>query len=437
VAASQYVVTSDSRLTDARTPTAGSTNYIQNTTPQAGSNFNISGTGTIGGNLIANGNVGIGTTSPSSKLTVSGSTGLGAYVIKATNSTGNGVFGSGNITGILGSGVNGVIGSSASASGAGLVGENTSSGIGVWGTSTSGDAGRFDGTVVVNGNVGIGTPAPLAKLDVRGHIVSQVTVLTSISGTSDSGIGVEGFSDSSRGVYGSSGSDTGVFGFSGSGRGVYGGTGSASSTIAGVWGETSASGGTGVVGNAFGTNSAGVSGIADPSGGTGVYGRGAANGVYGSSSTGNAGYFQGRVTVTGNVCAANISCASDARLKQNIRPLSYGLREVLRLHPVRWQWKDTTTTQLNLGLVAQEVEPVLPELVLRGVDAKGSLGLNYMGLIPVLVKGTQEQQAQIDEQRKHINRQQSQIKEQQSEIEALKKLVCLDHPGADICKRKD
>ncbi len=55
VAASQYVQTADTRLTDARTPTAGSTNYIQNTTtPQAASNFNISGDGTAGGTLSGN-----------------------------------------------------------------------------------------------------------------------------------------------------------------------------------------------------------------------------------------------------------------------------------------------------------------------------------------------------------------------------------------------
>ncbi len=46
VAANQYVLTVDARLSDARTPTAGSANYIQNgSTPQATSNFNISGTG--------------------------------------------------------------------------------------------------------------------------------------------------------------------------------------------------------------------------------------------------------------------------------------------------------------------------------------------------------------------------------------------------------
>src|SRR5882724_3434889 len=52
VAANQYVLTTDARMTDARAPTAGSTSYIQNTTSlQATSNLNISGNGTAGGTL--------------------------------------------------------------------------------------------------------------------------------------------------------------------------------------------------------------------------------------------------------------------------------------------------------------------------------------------------------------------------------------------------
>ncbi|HEY6120522.1 MAG TPA: hypothetical protein VIV66_11210 [Pyrinomonadaceae bacterium] len=55
VAASGYVQTNDARLSDARAPTAGSSNYIQNgTSLQAGSNFNISGNGTTGGTLSGN-----------------------------------------------------------------------------------------------------------------------------------------------------------------------------------------------------------------------------------------------------------------------------------------------------------------------------------------------------------------------------------------------
>ena len=57
IAANQYVVTTDPRLSDERAPTAGSSNYIQNQNagPQASSNFNISGNGTLGGDLAVGG----------------------------------------------------------------------------------------------------------------------------------------------------------------------------------------------------------------------------------------------------------------------------------------------------------------------------------------------------------------------------------------------
>src|SRR5256884_1520135 len=69
IAASQYVQTNDSRLSDARSPTAGSASYIQNrTSQQSSTNFNIAGNGTAGGNLtganlIANSSLGIATSS--------------------------------------------------------------------------------------------------------------------------------------------------------------------------------------------------------------------------------------------------------------------------------------------------------------------------------------------------------------------------------------
>jgi len=54
VAANQYVQANDSRLTDSRSPSAGSSNYIQNTTSQQSANFNINGNGTAAGYLAAN-----------------------------------------------------------------------------------------------------------------------------------------------------------------------------------------------------------------------------------------------------------------------------------------------------------------------------------------------------------------------------------------------
>ncbi len=70
VAASQYVQTNDSRLSDSRAPTPGSANYIQNGTTAQSANFNIGGNGTVGGNL------GIGTNNPTSRVEIADRNGL-------------------------------------------------------------------------------------------------------------------------------------------------------------------------------------------------------------------------------------------------------------------------------------------------------------------------------------------------------------------------
>jgi hypothetical protein len=104
--ASQYVLTGDPRLTNARPPTAGSTSYIQNsTTAQASSNFNISGNGTVGGTLNA------GTVSAVS-ITSSGT--VSAAAVNSTNgyqiggvtafSMSNGNTAAGNQAGLFNSG---------------------------------------------------------------------------------------------------------------------------------------------------------------------------------------------------------------------------------------------------------------------------------------------------------------------------------------------
>jgi hypothetical protein len=119
---------------------AGSGNYIQNSsTQQAASNFNISGNGTIGGNLITNGFVAIGVTSPQAKLQVFADGDFTNAVIGHSNNQGIGVLGS------------------------------SKSGIGVVGSSDNSWAGYFSGKVHIGGNLGIGTVAPLQTLHVNGR----------------------------------------------------------------------------------------------------------------------------------------------------------------------------------------------------------------------------------------------------------------------------
>jgi|WetSurMetagenome_2_1015567.scaffolds.fasta_scaffold28524_1 trimeric autotransporter adhesin len=88
---------------------------------------------------------------------------------------------------------------------------------------------------------------------------------------------------------------------------------------------------------------------------------------------------------------------SDARMKENINVLKYGLETILNLSPVTYTWKDETGGREHIGLIAQEVRNVISEVVDEGTDPAKTLGINYSELIPVLIKGMQDQQKKIDE----------------------------------------
>jgi hypothetical protein len=93
---------------------------------------------------------------------------------------------------------------------------------------------------------------------------------------------------------------------------------------------------------------------------------------------------------------------SDARLKTDIQPLQYGLKEVLQLQPVRFTWKNDAAGEQKIGLIAQEVQGIVPEVV-NGNAQKEILGMNYSGLIPVLINAVKEQQQQIDDIQRRID----------------------------------
>jgi len=105
----------------------------------------------------------------------------------------------------------------------------------------------------------------------------------------------------------------------------------------------------------------------------------------------------GNLTVSGT-----FSNPSDARLKTGITNLRYGLSEVMRLRPVTWKWKNDSADRTRLGLVAQEVQTVLPELIEQGSDKDRLLSMNYLGLLPVVIRAIQEQQETITSLRKEV-----------------------------------
>ena len=94
---------------------------------------------------------------------------------------------------------------------------------------------------------------------------------------------------------------------------------------------------------------------------------------------------------------------SDRRMKTNIKPLKYGLKEVLALKPVSYNWKKTPNTNPRIGLIAQDVRKIVPEVV-NGDEKKETLGMNYAELVSVLINAVKEQQKEIDDLKKAVQK---------------------------------
>jgi hypothetical protein len=84
---------------------------------------------------------------------------------------------------------------------------------------------------------------------------------------------------------------------------------------------------------------------------------------------------------------------SDINLKDNVKPLRYGLTEIKQLRPVTWSWKENHEEMA--GLIAQEAREVIPEIV-GPFDNKGTLGINYSALLPILINAIKELSDKID-----------------------------------------
>lgn len=77
---------------------------------------------------------------------------------------------------------------------------------------------------------------------------------------------------------------------------------------------------------------------------------------------------------------------SDERLKNNIIPIRDALEKVMRLRGVNYNWKDTGV--YDMGLIAQEVQSVVPEVVHS--DENGILSINYAKLTALLIEAIRE-----------------------------------------------
>ena len=169
----------------------------------------------------------------------------------------------------------------------------------------------------------------------------------------------------------------------------------------------------------------------------GIYGHvvGASNNLYYDTFTGYyAGYFSGATRVDGTLTATQVITPSDIMLKENIVSLSGGedesgssLEKLMDMNVIKYNYKEPERqmtkeeekmladlseqdlnamkeyykkcreeriSQKHYGLSAQELQKIYPDLVIEGQD--GKLGVNYLELVPILIRSIQELKQELD-----------------------------------------
>ncbi len=398
-----FVLTTDSRLSDSRNPNPGSNNYIQNTTTQqTGANFNIDGNGTAGGTLSGS-IVNAATRFDIGGLQVLSVAGFGNLFVGRNagdnNTTGNNnsfvgtLAGRDNTSGFHNSFVGVVAGF-----------RNTTGFHNSFFGSNAGDSNTTGGN-----NSFVGFSAGFSN--TTGFHNSFVGVRTGFSNTT-------GFHNS----------------FFGSNAGASNTTGN-NNTIIGTGadvGSNNLSFATAIGANAVvGQSNTIALGRSDGSDKVRVFGLGAA----------------GSTQLCRNADNEISTCSSSLRYKTNIAPFSFGLSFINQLRPISYKWKDGGMKDIGFG--AEDVARVNPLFV--AYNAAGEVeGVKYERLSAVFVNAFKEQQAQIEVGQKENERQKDLIVEQETQIkdlrkqlqqqqiliERMKKAVCQQNPQAEVCQEE-
>jgi len=95
----------------------------------------------------------------------------------------------------------------------------------------------------------------------------------------------------------------------------------------------------------------------------------------------------GDIDADGNITAF---ASSDKKLKDNIIPISNALQKIIKIGGYEFDWNDKQKTYKghDVGVIAQEVKKVLPEVVEKKKD--GYLGVRYEKIVPLLIEGIKE-----------------------------------------------
>jgi hypothetical protein len=464
VAASEYVQTTDPRMSDARAPLPNSNNYIRNSTEiQSPTNFNIDGNGVIGRSL----GIGTGSAEPTDTVQIKS----GTTDIRMGSPNGDGIEIRSNSTGHSPS----------------LTLSNTGPGGRRYRFASYSNGNVSDGSLVLRDD---SVSRDILRIDASGKIFALKNTLEVPS----SALGFEWDFDNLGGIVHYSGlsiEDFGRlinFGINSGRDGAFenyrpgyflradmrpgfqgfhffrkeAGTGIESEVMTitdsghvGIGTQAPAArldvNGTGVVrgrinsdsnaglaltlNNAAGWSVATVSGgnfqiFNDARGTNAVWIDANTNRVgLGTSSPDQSLSVNGNASKTGG---GSWSVFSDERLKNLNGKFTRGITDLMRMNPIRYEYKSDNSLGLRsdgeyIGFSAQEVERAIPEAVTRSTN--GYLQINNDPILWTMLNSIKEQQSQIDSQRILIEKQQEQIS-------ALKALVCASSSAAAICKRE-
>ncbi|MBO7496902.1 MAG: tail fiber domain-containing protein [Salinivirgaceae bacterium] len=142
------------------------------------------------------------------------------------------------------------------------------------------------------------------------------------------------------------------------------------------------------------------------------------------------------MTVNGKITHGGLISSSDIRLKKDIQPLEGALDKVLKLRGVSFYWKNKEEmaaargkdvnnfsygfdSEKQIGVIAQEIEKVVPELVVT--DNDGFKAVKYENLTPLLIEAIKEQQTIIEKQQKENDEMKARMEKMEKMLEELLK----------------
>ena len=97
----------------------------------------------------------------------------------------------------------------------------------------------------------------------------------------------------------------------------------------------------------------------------------------------------------GNISANDVIAFSDQRLKENIITIDKPMEKIMQMRGVYFNKKDDASKTRNVGVIAQEVESIFPEVIHTSIDSEHYKTVAYGNMTALLIEGMKAQQSTI------------------------------------------